>query len=1046
VRITPHPQLRFDGPAAERDNRISNIVLNALNNIKLQGIAFNPNDGHIYITSPTEQKLYELTDQGELVSTRDLSPFQLSNIQNMVCAPSGDQTDNPEIMSLYIVDSGSSRSIQRPGDITELSLTPPAVLDLSLLSEPAILVQTINTFEWDPPSPDPAGGTYIPSSNSLLICDSEVEEISALYANANVFYSTLLGNLNSTFNTLDFSEEPTGVAYNPNNQHLFFSDDIQKKIFEIDAGTDGDYGTTDDIITWFSTIDFGSNDPEGVTYDTFHEHLFISDGVNAEVYEIGPGTNGIFDGVSAGDDVLINHFDTAILGLQDPEGIEFNTDNGNLYIVSRRTVDDIVVETIRSGTEVNVIDISALNAVHPSGLAYAPTSNNAQEKSLYIICRGVDNDPDPNENDGKIFEISLGSPVPSLTIDDVEVLEGNAGTVNATFTVTMSSSSLQEVTVDYSTQDGTAIDPSDYLSTSGSLSFDIGETTKPVIVQVNGDVTEESDQTFFVNLSNVSSNATLGDDQGKGTILDDDGSDPVTVSFQDGVNSYRGTQDTKLQEDTPTTNYGNEPELEVDGFDPFISTLLFWDVTSIPIASSIQSVDITVNVTNTSGADYEIYELKRIWIENEATWNIYASGQSWDVSGADGTGDRGSTAFGAIVGSSLGLTTIPLNAAGVAVVQSWINDPSSNHGFIVQDYINHSNKLGFSSRETSTIPERPKLTVTYLPNTAGITVTPTSGLSTTEDGGTATFDISANTEPSANVTVPLSSNDTGEGTVPSSVILPAGSTTPVTVTITGVDDQETDGDIAYNIVTGDPSSLDVAYDVLAEGDIDDVGVTNIDNEGSVLAEVKIFLEGPYSSGNGEMTTSLNSATYIPEESPYSEDARTVSPIPADVTDWVLVQLRETATGAAVVSKSVLLHKSGNLVGDDGVTTQISLEAPENYYYIIIRHHNHLAVMSADVVPLNTSTSSVYDFTTGAPSGAVKYYGSGGAKEIDSVNEIWGMIAGDVNDSGHISTADIIQLNSVTGFGYLKTDLNLSGHISALDRIIVSLATGFSQVP
>jgi hypothetical protein len=602
------------------------------------------------------------------------------------------------------------------------------------------------------------------------------------------------------------------------------------------------------------------------------------------------------------------------------------------------------------------------------------------------------------------------------------------------------------VTVDYATVDGTATAPDDYIADSGTLIFNVGETTKPIIVEINGDEIEESDHTFFVNLTNVSSNATIGDDQGTGTITDDDGLQPITVSFQDGLNGYSGTRDTELLSgNNAANNYGSSTSLSVDG-DPDESALLFWDVTSIPSGSAIQSVDITVNVTNTSGSStYEIYDLKRAWIENEATWNEYASSQSWEVAGADGAADRGSTELGVIVGSSLGSTTVSLNTDGMATVQAWVDDPSTNHGFIVQDY-NNANGLGFSSRETTPISERPKLTVTYSLNNAGITVTPISGLTTTEAGGTATFDISADTEPTADVTVPLSSSDTGEGTVPSSVILPAGSTTPVTVTITGVDDTETDGDIAYTVVTGDPSSSDVAYDLLAAGDVDDISVTNIDNEGTVLAEVKIFLEGPYSSGSQEMTTLLNSGSYIPEESPYSEDVRTVSPVPADVTDWVLIQLRETATGAAVVSKSIFLHKSGNLVNDDGVTNQISLDAPENSYYIVIRHRNHLAVMSAEVVALNPSTSTLYDFTTGTPSGAVKYYGTGGAKEIDSVNEIWGMIVGDVNDSGHISAADRIQLSSATGFGYLINDLNLSGHVSAADRIIISSATGFSQVP
>jgi hypothetical protein len=112
----------------------------------------------------------------------------------------------------------------------------------------------------------------------------------------------------------------------------------------------------------------------------------------------------------------------------------------------------------------------------------------------------------------------------------------------------------------------------------------------------------------------------------------------------------------------------------------------------------------------------------------------------------------------------------------------------------------------------------------------GITVTPTSGLTTTEAGGTATFDVSADSAPAADVTVPLASSDATEGTVFASVVLPSGSTDPVTVTVTGVDDTVVDGDVAYTIVTGDPTSSDANYDALGAGDVDDIGVTNTDDE------------------------------------------------------------------------------------------------------------------------------------------------------------------------------------------------------------------------
>jgi len=113
---------------------------------------------------------------------------------------------------------------------------------------------------------------------------------------------------------------------------------------------------------------------------------------------------------------------------------------------------------------------------------------------------------------------------------------------------------------------------------------------------------------------------------------------------------------------------------------------------------------------------------------------------------------------------------------------------------------------------------------------AGIMVAPTTGLHTTEAGGTATFDVSAETAPMADVTIPLNSSDTTEGTLPASVVLPAGSTTPVAVTVTGVDDAFVDGDVGYTIVTGDPTSTDAAYDALGPDDSADVSVTNHDDD------------------------------------------------------------------------------------------------------------------------------------------------------------------------------------------------------------------------
>lgn len=114
-------------------------------------------------------------------------------------------------------------------------------------------------------------------------------------------------------------------------------------------------------------------------------------------------------------------------------------------------------------------------------------------------------------------------------------------------------------------------------------------------------------------------------------------------------------------------------------------------------------------------------------------------------------------------------------------------------------------------------------------DTAGITVIPTSGLTTTEAGGTATFTVVLDSTPTSNVTISLSSSNTTEGNVsPTSLTFtPTDALTPRTVTVTGVDDTFDDGDIAYVIFTGPAVSSDPNY---GDRDPADVSVTNLDDD------------------------------------------------------------------------------------------------------------------------------------------------------------------------------------------------------------------------
>jgi hypothetical protein len=115
--------------------------------------------------------------------------------------------------------------------------------------------------------------------------------------------------------------------------------------------------------------------------------------------------------------------------------------------------------------------------------------------------------------------------------------------------------------------------------------------------------------------------------------------------------------------------------------------------------------------------------------------------------------------------------------------------------------------------------------------TAGITVSQTSGLVTDENGSTAQFTVVLNSQPTSDVTIALNSSDTTEGTISTSSITftPANWNIAQTVTVEGINDPDVDGDIAYTIVTAATVSADSNYNGL---DVADISLVNNDNDGA----------------------------------------------------------------------------------------------------------------------------------------------------------------------------------------------------------------------
>ncbi|ESY76091.1 hypothetical protein X743_01200 [Mesorhizobium sp. LNHC252B00] len=268
------------------------------------------------------------------------------------------------------------------------------------------LAHTILTSLWSPPSPDPTDLVYISHLDTLLVADSEVDEMS-IFTGKNLYQMNLSGTLAGTLTTINFSDEPSGIAYNPTNHHLFFTDDTgTKSVYELNPGRDGLYNTSDDLVTSFKTAAFGSTDPEGIAYDTKRGVLYVADGTTQTIYTIAAGPNGKFDGVaSTGGDDVVTSFSARALGTPGDESIAYDPVHDLLYIITSKNSVAMVTPT---GQLLGTLDISAAHAHKPSGMALAPSSDDpSHSMSLYITDRGVDNDSHPTENDGKIYEFHI---------------------------------------------------------------------------------------------------------------------------------------------------------------------------------------------------------------------------------------------------------------------------------------------------------------------------------------------------------------------------------------------------------------------------------------------------------------------------------------------------------------------------------------------------------------------------------------------------------------------------------------------------------------
>jgi hypothetical protein len=382
-------------------------------------IAFNPSDELLYILDPERDQVDALDLEGSVRGSFSLASTELSHPAAMTFAPSTDPTDDPDNLNLYVADAGDDTTL---GGVTELSLA--AVTALAAPVDTATLVRTIQTSLWKPGAPDPAGIVWMPAADELAVVDSEVDETTgAGWHNVNFWRSKRTGSVAGTGalwgpnSAGSYSREPTGLGFDAARTTLFISDDSARRVFVVKRGSDGVFATTDDVVTSVNTSALGSTDTEDPEFDPASGHLFFLDGVGREIYRINP-----VDGVFGNGNDTITQFDISHLGPTDFEGLTSNPDRGTLYVGARTTKQ--IFEITHNGTIVRTISASGVSGLRfISGLAMAPASTGTG-MNLWIVDRAVDNGADPNENDGKIFEITApnigGTPVnqPPVAVND----------------------------------------------------------------------------------------------------------------------------------------------------------------------------------------------------------------------------------------------------------------------------------------------------------------------------------------------------------------------------------------------------------------------------------------------------------------------------------------------------------------------------------------------------------------------------------------------------------------------------------------------------
>lgn len=235
---------------------------------------------------------------------------------------------------------------------------------------------------------DPSAVAYNPTTNSLIMSDSEVDE--APFLRPEDMYSVGLDGSAISKTALPFTAEATGLAYDATRQTLYITDDDKYKVIAVSA----DNPT---VVKWsFTTKNLGGLDPEDIAVDTKTGNLFITNGINHTIIEVDN------HGTAQVRSIVLPSF------IIDPEALAFDSVNNVFYVgggfsdlIWKLDINGNVIDTITALTELRTADHDFHVAV--KDIEVAPASDGSGEMHLYVADYGQS-----HVADGRLIEIDLG--------------------------------------------------------------------------------------------------------------------------------------------------------------------------------------------------------------------------------------------------------------------------------------------------------------------------------------------------------------------------------------------------------------------------------------------------------------------------------------------------------------------------------------------------------------------------------------------------------------------------------------------------------------